>query len=88
MAKSTKTDPAEVKRFEDAVKTKRAEFEKITSAASELEKKVDAVAAEIEEKTTGKIRTIDKNIKDVTATLNKCKAEISKLNIDAKTSVR
>lgn len=87
-AKMTKTDPAERKRLEDVVKSKKIEFDKANNAATTVQEKVDAIVRTIEEKVGGKIKAIDNKIKEATKIFKNCGAEITKLNVAIKTSHR
>lgn len=87
-AKSTKANPAEVEKLQQIVASKKSEYDEACATASVLQVEVDAVTKEIEEKTTSKIKAVDKSIKEATTLLNKCKAEITRLNVAIKTAER
>lgn len=87
-AKATTADPKEVKRLKAEVEAKKTEYEKAADTAAVLQTEVNQIVKEIEERTIGKIRVVDKSIKEVTTQLGKCKAEITRLNVAIKTSIR
>lgn len=87
-AKAAKTDPVIVRRLENVVKAKQSDMDEATSATSKVQKKIDAITDEIEQRTTGKIKVINKKIKDLTSILNGCRSEIMKLNVGIKTALR
>nr|XP_023017853.1 structural maintenance of chromosomes protein 4 [Leptinotarsa decemlineata]XP_023017854.1 structural maintenance of chromosomes protein 4 [Leptinotarsa decemlineata] len=87
-SKATRADPAEVKRLTKIVEQKRALYEKAAETAGELQIQVDKISGEINEKTSGKMKAIDKNINEATKTIDKCKAEITRLRVAITTAER
>ncbi|KAK4886823.1 hypothetical protein RN001_003094 [Aquatica leii] len=87
-SKSTKADPATVKRLTAVVNQKKALYDKASEAAKKIQVQVDRLTEEIKEKTVGKMKVMDKKLKDVTDTIDKCKSEITRRNVGIKTSER
>lgn len=86
--KSTKADPKQVEKMEAAVEKKRAECRAAEEAASGLQNEVDRLTQEIEEKSIGKLRKLDKELKETVGIIDKCKKEVTRLNVATKTSER
>lgn len=53
-----------------------------------LQVKVDKLTKEIKDKSTGKMRTVEKHIKDCTKTIELCKSEITKMKVAVKMAER
>lgn len=87
-SKATKADPAQVKKLTAVVDRKRVDYEKAAETAGVLQAEVDEITKEIKEKTTGKMKAVDKSINEVTKTIDKCKAEITRLRVAITTSER
>lgn len=87
-SESTKADPAQVKKLTATVEKKRVAYEKAEETAGALQAQVDEITKEIKEKTTGKMKAVDKNINEVTRTIDKCKAEITRLRVSITTAER
>ncbi|CAH1155594.1 unnamed protein product [Phaedon cochleariae] len=87
-AKATKSDPAQVKKLEKIVEKKRKLYETAAETAGALQVQVDEVTNEIKEKTSGKMKAVDKNISEATKTIDKCKAEITRLRVAVTTAER
>jgi structural maintenance of chromosome 4 len=88
VVKSTKSDPKQIQKLTATVEAKKAEFEEASANAQELQVDVDKLTAEIKEKTTGKMRTVDKNLSETTKSIDKCKAEVTRLRVAITTSER
>ncbi|XP_050294355.1 structural maintenance of chromosomes protein 4 isoform X2 [Anthonomus grandis grandis] len=87
-SKSIKADANQVKKLTKIVEEKKAEYEEAAETAGALQLKVDKLTKEIKEKSTGKIRAVDKNIKDAAKTIESSKSEITKLKVAVKTAER
>ncbi|XP_066249114.1 structural maintenance of chromosomes protein 4 [Euwallacea similis] len=85
-SKGTKADAAQVQRLTSVVESRKKEYEAATEAAGELQEKVDKITNEIKEKSTGKLKIVDKKIKDCVKIVDMCKSEIIKLNVAVKTA--
>lgn len=70
------------------MKVRKKEFEGANAVTLELQGKLDVIESEIETKSSGKIKAVDKNIKEVANNLSKIKSEISRLTVAIKTSER
>ncbi|KAG5889944.1 hypothetical protein JTB14_018839 [Gonioctena quinquepunctata] len=87
-SKATKADPAQVKKLTKVVEQKKALYEQAAETAGELQAKVDKISEEINAKTSGKMKVVDKNISEATKTIDKCKAEITRLRVAVTTAER
>ncbi|KAF5289359.1 hypothetical protein FQR65_LT11870 [Abscondita terminalis] len=87
-SKNTKADPAAVKKLTAIVNEKKNAYEKANEAAKKIQVKVDKLTEEIKEKTVGKMKAMDKKLKDVTDSIDKCKSEITRRNVGIKTAER
>ncbi|CAG9833958.1 unnamed protein product [Diabrotica balteata] len=87
-SKVTKADPAKVKQLTKIVEQKKELYDEASERAGVLQRQVDDLTAQIKEKTSGKMKTIDKNINEATKTVDKCKAEITRLKVAVTTSQR
>ncbi|KAI4470604.1 structural maintenance of chromosomes protein 4 [Holotrichia oblita] len=87
-ADSIRANPEQVKKLENIIQEKKLAFEDASSNASIYQKEVDNISEEINERMTGRVKAIDKNIADVSNSLNKIKAEITRINVAVKTSER
>ncbi|KRT84933.1 hypothetical protein AMK59_1715 [Oryctes borbonicus] len=87
-ANATRADPEEVNRLEMVIQEKKAAFEAASTNASIYQKDVDSITEQINEKMTGRVKVIDKKIADVNKSINKIKAEITRINVAVKTSER
>lgn len=88
IVKTTRADPEKKKRLEGIVNSRKEAFDEANSVALATQKKIDVIVKKIEEKTTGKTKSIDSKIKEVTNILKECKSEITKLNVGIKTARR
>lgn len=88
IAKNTKTDQAKMKKLAQLVEEKGEIFENARAEASELQVQVDLITKEIEDKSLGKIKALDKNIKENVKAVDKLKSEIARLKVAVKTSER
>lgn len=86
--KATKSDPVQVKKLSAIVEKNRKLYEQAAETAGALQAKVDEVTKEITEKTSGKMKAVDKNINEATKTIDKCKAEITRLRVAVTTADR
>lgn len=87
-SKACKSDPAQVKKLTASVDQKRKLYEKSAETAGVLQAQVDEITKEIKEKTTGKMKMVDKNINEAIKTIDKCKAEITRLRVAVTTAER
>ncbi|KAB0799073.1 hypothetical protein PPYR_06953 [Photinus pyralis] len=87
-SKSTKADTGTVKKLTQIVNQKKQLYDRATEAANEIQVQVDRLTHEIKEKTVGKMKAMDKNLKDVQNTIDKCKSEITRRNVATKTAQR
>ncbi|XP_066152945.1 structural maintenance of chromosomes protein 4 isoform X2 [Euwallacea fornicatus] len=85
-SKGTKADAAQVQKLTRMVESRKEEYEAASEAAGELQEKVDKITNEIKEKSTGKLKIVDKKIKECTKIVDMCKSEIIKLNVAVKTA--
>lgn len=84
----TKADPVQVKKLTKIVEEKKQVYDKAAEQALVLQRQVDQITEEIKDKTTGKMRIIDKKIKDAANTIDKCKGEITRLRVSITTAER
>lgn len=77
-----------MKKLEATVRDKKTAFETVSSSTSTYQKEVDNITEEINERMTGRIKVTDKNISEVAKSINKIKAEITRINVAVKTSER
>ncbi|KAK5646128.1 hypothetical protein RI129_004592 [Pyrocoelia pectoralis] len=85
---STKADAGTVKKLTHIVNKKRDLYSKAAEAAGEVQVQVDRLTNEIKEKTVGKMKVMDKNLRDVQNTIDKCKSEVTRRNVATKTAQR
>lgn len=74
--------------MEDIIQEKKSAFEDASANASIYQKEVDNITEDINERMTGRVKAIDQNIADVSKSLTKIKAEITRINVAVKTSER
>lgn len=86
--KSTKADPVQVKKLTAVVEKNRKLYEQAAETAGALQAQVDEVTKEIKDKTSGKMKVVDKHINEATKTIDKCKAEITRLRVAVTTAER
>ncbi|KAJ8924806.1 hypothetical protein NQ315_000960 [Exocentrus adspersus] len=87
-SKATKADPVQVKKLTAVVEKKREAYGQAAETAGALQTQVDKITKEIKDKTSGKMKVIDRNINEVTKTIDKCKTEITRLRVGVTTAKR
>lgn len=88
IAKNSNANPEKTKKLNANLEEKRVHYNKAFSEFEELQEKIDIINREIKEKTDKKLSGVNKNIKENTNVLEKCKAELVKLKVEIKTSER
>ncbi|XP_968011.2 structural maintenance of chromosomes protein 4 [Tribolium castaneum] len=88
VAKSTKSDPKEIKKLAAIVDEKKAEYEKALNIMKEIQDEVDNLNKAIKEKTSGKLVGVEKKIDEAVKMIEKCKTEITRLKVAITTSQR
>lgn len=67
---------------------KRSAYDMASETSNTLQVEVDEVCRELTEKTKGKLKSVEKNIKEAVTTMDKCKSEILRLQGAIRTSER
>ncbi|KAJ3660188.1 hypothetical protein Zmor_004654 [Zophobas morio] len=88
VVKATKSDAKQIQRLTVIVEEEKDAFEEASAAAQEIQSKVDRLTEKIREKTTGKMRAVDKSLNEVSKSIDKCKAEITRLRVATTASER
>ena len=88
VVKATKSDAKQIQRLTVIVEEEKEAFEEASAAAQEIQSKVDRLTEKIREKTTGKMRAVDKSLNEVSKSIDKCKAEITRLRVATTASER
>lgn len=70
------------------MEARKRQLDAATETAGELQVQVDQLTKEIKDKSTGKIRAVDKLIKECTKNIDMSKAEVTKLRVAVKTAER
>jgi len=86
--KAVVPDPVMIKKLTADEDKKKTEYEQALEKSSALEKEIDVIKKEIETKTSSKLNSVDREINDAKKTIEKCHAEIARLNVAIKTSER
>lgn len=81
-------DPDTIKKLTAIVNKKKTEYERALEKSSALEKEIDIIKKEIETKTSSKLNSVDREINDAKKSIEKCRAEVARLNVAIKTSER
>lgn len=87
-AKNTKVNPTILNNLKDVVNKTKIKYDKASEAAGNVQVVVNKLTAQIEEKTVGKMKSLDKNLKDAINQIAKCKTEITRLTVGIKTAER
>lgn len=87
-AKNTKVNPTILNNLKDVVNKTKIKYDKASDAAGNVQVVVNKLTAQIEEKTVGKMKSLDKNLKDAINQIAKCKTEITRLTVGIKTAER
>lgn len=75
-------------KLEEVVEARRRQLDAAMETAGELQVQVDQLTKEIKDKSTGKIRAMDKQIKECIKTIEMSKSEVTKLRVAVKTAER
>lgn len=88
IAKETCANPAQIKKLQAIIDTKKVDYEKASSKSEKLQKEVDVINKEIKDITEKKMKGINSRINECSTVLEKCKAELVKLRVAIKTAER
>ncbi|GLV32117.1 gluon [Carabus blaptoides fortunei] len=88
ISKETCANPAQIKKLQAIIDTRKADYEEASAKSEQLQKQVDVINKEIKDKTEKKMRGINTKINECSKMLDKCKEELVKLRVAIKTAER